>query len=192
MQFNLPNRLTISRIAMVPFIVVLLMFPGRWTCFAAALLFAAAGFTDLLDGKLARKTNQITTLGKFLDPLADKILVSAALVMLVQNTWVPGWTAVVIISRDTLVTGLRAVAARDGLVIAADRHGKFKTVLQIVALDMLVLHYDLPGIAVHDIGMIILYFSLVLTVFSGYNYFRNFRRDREGKTAVPARDSGPP
>ncbi|MDR1946060.1 MAG: CDP-diacylglycerol--glycerol-3-phosphate 3-phosphatidyltransferase [Desulfovibrio sp.] len=190
MKFNLPNRLTISRIAIVPLIVVLLMFPGVWTCFAAALLFAAAGFTDLLDGRLARKTNQITSLGKFLDPLADKVLVTSALIMLVQNGWVPGWIAVIIVGRDILVTGLRAVAVEDGVVIAADRHGKFKTVMQIIALDILILHYDLPGIAVHDIGMIILYISLALTIFSGYNYFRNFRRDRKGAPFGPARDAG--
>ncbi|MDR2604305.1 MAG: CDP-diacylglycerol--glycerol-3-phosphate 3-phosphatidyltransferase [Desulfovibrio sp.] len=189
MQLNLPTRLTVSRIAIVPVIVVLLMFPGRWTCFAATLLFAAAGFTDLLDGKLARKTNQITSLGKFLDPLADKILVSSALIMLVQNAWVPGWIAVLIISRDILVTGLRAVAAQEGVVIAADRHGKFKTVLQIVAVAVLLLHYDLAGIPVHDLGMLILYFSLALTVFSGYNYFRTFCREREGKPASPMRDN---
>jgi CDP-diacylglycerol--glycerol-3-phosphate 3-phosphatidyltransferase len=184
LQFNLPTRLTLSRIAVVPLLVVLLMFPGRWTCFIAALLFAAAGLTDLFDGRLARKTNQITNLGKFLDPLADKILVSSALIMLVQNDRIPGWAAIVIVCRDILVTGLRAVAAEDGVIIAADRHGKFKTVLQIVALVALILHYDLPGIAVHDIGMIIFYSSLVLTVFSGYNYFRNFCRDREAAPPV--------
>ncbi|MDR2124652.1 MAG: CDP-diacylglycerol--glycerol-3-phosphate 3-phosphatidyltransferase [Desulfovibrio sp.] len=192
MQFNLPTRLTISRMAIVPVIVVLLLFPGRWTCFVAALLFAAAGFTDLLDGRLARKTNQITSLGKFLDPLADKILVNSALIMLVHNTWVPGWIAVLIIGRDTLVTGLRAAAAHEGEVIAADRHGKFKTVLQIVAVDMLLLHYDLLGIPVHDIGMLVLYFSLALTLFSGYNYFRTFCRERERKPAGPLQDNGLP
>jgi CDP-diacylglycerol--glycerol-3-phosphate 3-phosphatidyltransferase len=190
MQLNLPTWLTISRMAIVPVIVVLLMFPGRWTCFVAALLFAAAGLTDLLDGRLARKTNQITSLGKFLDPLADKILVNSALIMLVQNAWVPGWAAVLIIGRDTLVTGLRAVAAKEGVVIAADRHGKFKTVLLIVAVDILLLHYDLPGIPVHDLGMLVLYFSLALTLFSGYNYFRTFYREREGKPASPLRDNG--
>jgi CDP-diacylglycerol--glycerol-3-phosphate 3-phosphatidyltransferase len=178
-NFNLPNRLTLSRIVIVPVIVVLLMLPGRWTCLIAALFFIMAGLTDLMDGRLARMNNQITNLGKFLDPLADKILVSSVLIMLVNNGWVPGWMAIIIICRDILVMGLRAIAADEGIVMAADKYGKLKTVLQIIALVPLVVHYELLGVPVHDLGMIVLYISLVLTVFSGYNYFitvyRNWR-----------------
>lgn len=174
---NLPNQLTISRILLVPVIMALLMFPGRWVCFAAGVLFAVAGFTDLIDGYLARKTNQISSLGKFLDPLADKMLVSSVLIMLVQLAWVPGWVAVVIICRDIMVTGLRAIAADDGIVIAADKYGKLKTVLQLVALEPLILHYPWFGIPMHTIGMVLLYLSLILTVFSGYNYFLNFFKE---------------
>lgn len=171
---NLPNQLTISRILVVPVIVVLLMFPGRWVCFAAGALFAVAGFTDLIDGYLARKTNQISSLGKFLDPLADKMLVSSVLIMLVERTWIPGWVAIVIICRDIMVTGLRAIASDEGIVIAADKYGKLKTVLQMVALEPLILHYTWFGIPMNSIGMVLLYLSLVLTVFSGCNYFLNF------------------
>jgi CDP-diacylglycerol--glycerol-3-phosphate 3-phosphatidyltransferase len=178
---NLPNQLTISRIVLVPVMVVLLMFPGKWTCFFAGVFFIIAAFTDLIDGYLARKENQITSLGKFLDPLADKILVSSMLVMLVQNGWVPGWIAIVIICRDTMVTGLRAIAADEGVVITADKYGKLKTVLQLVAVAPLILHYPLLGIPVHPIGMFLLYIALVLTVFSGCNYFFNFYRDWKRK-----------
>lgn len=171
---NLPNQLTISRILLVPVIVVLLMFPGRWVCLAAGALFAVAGFTDLIDGYLARKTNQISSLGKFLDPLADKVLVSSVLIMLVERTWIPGWVAIVIICRDVMVTGLRAIAADEGIVIAADKYGKLKTVLQMVALEPLILHYTWFGIPMDSIGMVFLYLSVVLTVFSGCNYFLNF------------------
>lgn len=175
-RLNLPNQLTISRILIVPVIVVLLMFPGRWTCFAAGALFAVAGFTDLVDGYVARRTNQISSLGKFLDPLADKLLVSSVLIMLVQLAWVPGWIAVIIICRDIMVTGLRAVASDEGVVIAADKYGKLKTVLQLVALEPLILHYSWLGLPVHSIGMVLLYLSLILTIFSGCNYFLNFFR----------------
>ena len=176
-RLNLPNQLTISRILLVPVIVILLMVPGRWTCFAAGALFALAGFTDLVDGWIARKTNQISSLGKFLDPLADKLLVSSVLIMLVQLAWVPGWIAVIIICRDIMVTGLRAVASDEGIVIAADKYGKLKTVLQLVALEPLILHYTWFGIPLHSIGMILLYLSLVLTIFSGCNYFLNFFKE---------------
>jgi CDP-diacylglycerol--glycerol-3-phosphate 3-phosphatidyltransferase len=182
-NFNLPNRLTLSRIVIVPVIVGLLMCPGRWTCLVASLLFVAAGLTDLMDGRLARQNNQITNLGKFLDPLADKILVNSVLIMLVGNGWVPGWAAVIIICRDVMVMGLRAIAADEGMVIAADVYGKLKTVLQIVALVPLIVHYDTFGIPVHSLGMIVLYISLALTVFSGYNYFATFYRTWRGRPA---------
>lgn len=183
---NLPNQLTISRIALVPVIVVLLMFPGKWTCFVAGLLFAVAGFTDLVDGYLARKGNQITSLGKFLDPLADKVLVSSILVMLVQLGWVPGWVAILIICRDVMVTGLRAIASDEGVVIPADQYGKVKTVLQLVALEPLILHYSWFGIPLHTIGLILLYISLVMTVFSGCNYFLRFYKDWLSKNPISA------
>ncbi len=178
---NLPNQITISRIAIVPVIIGLLMHQGPWACFFAGLLFAVAGFTDLIDGYLARRENQITSLGKFLDPLADKLLISSILIMLVQNGWVPGWVAIVIICRDVMVTGLRAIAAEEGVVIAADRYGKLKTVLQIVAIEPLILHYPLLGVPLHGIGMFLLYIALLLTVFSGCNYFLNFYRDWKRK-----------
>jgi CDP-diacylglycerol--glycerol-3-phosphate 3-phosphatidyltransferase len=178
---NLPNQITISRIALVPVMVLLLMFPGKWTCFFAGLFFIIAACTDLVDGYLARKDNQITSFGKFLDPLADKILVSSMLVMLVQNGWIPGWIAIVIICRDIMVTGLRAIAADEGIVIAADVYGKLKTVLQLVAITPLIFHYPLFGIPVHSIGIFLLYIALALTVFSGCNYFFNFYREWKRK-----------
>jgi len=180
---NLPNQLTISRILLVPALIVLLIFEGKWTCLLAGALFALAGITDLADGWLARRENQITSLGKFLDPLADKVLVSSMLVMLVQLDRVDGWVAVVIICRDIMVTGLRAIAADEGVVIAADKYGKIKTVLQLVALEPLLLHYTWFGIPMHSIGIFLLYIALVLTVFSGCNYFLNFFRDWHGTNA---------
>ena len=118
--FNHPNKLTLSRIAVVPLILVGMAYESKWSCLAAGVLFALAGVTDLLDGWLARRENLVTSIGKLLDPLADKILVCSVLIMLVQMAWIPGWVAIVIICRDIMVTGLRAVAADEGVVIAAD------------------------------------------------------------------------
>lgn len=178
--FTLPNQLTLSRILLAPVIIALLYFPGFWTCLGAGFLFTVAAFTDMIDGYLARKGNQITPLGKFLDPLADKILISSVLIMLVQNGWIDAWMAIVIICRDIMVTGLRAVAADEGVIIDADKYGKAKTVVQIVALTPLICHYPwhyggyyLP---VHEIGIFMLYIALILTVVSGVNYFMNFYR----------------
>ena len=174
---NLPTKLTISRILAVPFIILFLYVNTPWSCAVATILFTLAGFTDVIDGYIARRENQVTRLGKFLDPLADKILVCSVLVMLVHLRWAPAWIAIVIICRDIMVTGLRAIAADEGVVIAADRYGKMKTVVQMVALGPLILHYSWMGLPVERIGNFLLYIALALTVFSGYNYFMRFFRE---------------
>jgi CDP-diacylglycerol--glycerol-3-phosphate 3-phosphatidyltransferase len=190
MKINLPNQLTISRILIAPVLVLLLMFAGEWTCLLAGVLFILAGFTDLIDGYLARRENQVTSLGKFLDPLADKVLVSSVLIMLVQLDRVDGWIAVVIICRDIMVTGLRAIAADEGMVIAADRYGKLKTLLQVLALVPLILHYPWLGLPLRDIGIFLLYTALILTVFSGCNYFFTFFRNWHNKAFVTEKTDG--
>ena len=172
--FNLPNQLTISRILVVPVLVAVLAIGTQWACLLAGILFALAGFTDLVDGYLARKDNQVTSLGKFLDPLADKVLVCAVLVMLVQLGRVPAWITIVIICRDLMVTGLRAIAADKGIVLTVDNHGKLKTLVQLIALEPLILHYNWLGIPLHSLGIFLLYIALALTVFSGCKYFLHF------------------
>lgn len=133
---NLPNRLTVARIIMVPFFLLALLAPDYvgFHYLWALLLFAAASYTDHLDGKIARRTNQITNFGKFLDPLADKILVLSALVCFVQQGLAEAWVVVVILAREFMVTGVRLLAAESGQVIAANKWGKAKTVSQIVAI----------------------------------------------------------
>lgn len=173
-MFNLANNLTLARIGAVPILVVLLYFPGRGTCLAATLVFIAASVTDIVDGIVARRHNLVTTLGKFLDPLADKLLISAALIMLTRLGWVEAWVAVVIIGREIAVTGLRAVASDYGVIIAADRFGKLKTILQMVALCPLLLHYPVAGLDPAPLGETLLYAALVLTLVSGVNYFYGF------------------
>ncbi|MBG0776475.1 MAG: CDP-diacylglycerol--glycerol-3-phosphate 3-phosphatidyltransferase [Desulfovibrionaceae bacterium] len=177
-MFNLANRITLVRILAAPLLVVLMYFPqSRVACLAAMLVFIAASLTDLLDGRIARKMNMVTNFGKFLDPLADKVLVGTALIMLVDAQRAPAWVAILIVARELMVTGLRAVAADQGLVIAADRFGKLKTILQIVALCPLLLHFPWFGIDPAPIGEILLYIALVMTVFSGINYLYGFYRN---------------
>lgn len=174
MLFNSANNLTLARIGVVPLLVVMLSYPGRIMCLVAMLVFIAAAVTDIFDGYIARRFNLVTTLGKFLDPLADKLLVASTLIMLAGQGFIPAWVAVVIIGREIAVTGLRAVAADMGVVIAADAFGKLKTVMQAVALCPLILHYPWYGLDPQPLGTVLLYVALVLTVGSGINYFSNF------------------
>lgn len=173
-MYSIPNILTLLRVAAVPILMMLLAMPGPVTCPLAALVFALAAMTDLADGIIARRYNQITTVGKFLDPVADKVLVVSVLILLTGLQWVPAWVVVLIVARDILVTGLRAVAAQQGMVIAADRYGKWKTALQSIALVPLIYHYSFFGINMSVVGMVFLYGALALSVYSGWNYFVSF------------------
>jgi len=172
--WNLPNSLSLFRVACIPLLVILLFFPHKITSFLAALLFALASISDLLDGYLARRRQMVTTFGQFLDPLADKLIVSAALIMLIPLGRVPAWMVLVIIGRELAITGLRTVAVSEGQVISADKLGKKKMVFQIVAILGLLLHYEYYGINFHVIGMFFLWVAVVMTLWSGFNYFRSF------------------
>lgn len=189
-MFNLPNKITLFRILLVPLIVVLLYFEGRTTCILAALCFAVASVTDLLDGHIARRSGLVTSFGKFLDPLADKVLVSSVIIMLVELGWVEAWIAIIIICRDMIITGLRAIAADEGIVIAADKFGKMKTVLQLAALFPLIIHYPVFGFEPEPPGRFLLYMALILTVFSGINYLYKFYRIWAGQQSQNGSDEG--
>ncbi len=180
-MFNLANKLTILRILIVPLIIVLLYFEGPVVCVFATLAFMAASFTDWADGYIARRYNLITSFGKFLDPLADKVLVCSILIMFVELNWVPGWLTILIICRELVVTGLRAIAIDEGIVLAADNYGKAKTVLQIFALGGLILHYPTLGFDPQPISMFLLYISVILAVFSGINYVHVFIKQVQKK-----------
>lgn len=174
---NLPNKLTIGRVLAVPLIVALLYFENRATCLLAALVFAAASFTDFIDGMLARREGIVTNFGKFLDPLADKLLVGSTMIMLVGIDRAPAWLVIVIIARETAVTGMRTLAVEQGVVMAADKYGKIKTVLQIAALIPLLVHYEYFAVDFHALGTVLLYLALVMTVFSGANYLYRFHKN---------------
>ncbi len=169
---NLPNTLSLMRLALIPVVVICLYFPGRLGSFLAAVFFAAAAFTDLLDGFLARRYKTVTHVGKFLDPLADKLLVSVTMIMLIPLGRIPAWIVILIIAREMAVTGLRGIAVVEGKIIEASSLGKYKTVFQLVSLICLCLHYQYVSIDFHAVGITFLWMALVLTLWSGFAYFR--------------------
>ncbi|MFC1868842.1 CDP-diacylglycerol--glycerol-3-phosphate 3-phosphatidyltransferase [Thermodesulfobacteriota bacterium] len=171
---DLPNRLTIFRVACIPLVVFFLSFQGRWMSFFAALFMGMAFVTDFLDGYYARKYGAVTVLGKFLDPLADKILVSVSMIMLIPLGRIPILVVIVIIAREMAVTGLRTVAVNEGIVIQASDWGKFKTIFQAVAILALTLHYEYVDVNFHAVGMLFLWAALILTLWSGWKYFSQF------------------
>ena len=177
--WNLPNALTILRIMAIPVIVLLLFSPARVASFVASIIFLLAAITDGLDGYIARRQNIETSLGKFLDPLADKLLVITSLIMLIHLGRVPAWIVAIIAGREMAVTGLRAIAINEGIVISASQLGKYKTLLQVIATTILICHYPYYSIDFHNLGMIFLWAALVLTVWSGLDYFRGFFRQWE-------------
>ncbi|MBC5636033.1 CDP-diacylglycerol--glycerol-3-phosphate 3-phosphatidyltransferase [Ornithinibacillus sp. BX22] len=191
---NIPNRITLSRILLIPIFILLLILPlnwGEWSIgdntlpvshFIAALLFIIASATDWIDGHYARKHNLVTNLGKFLDPLADKLLVSAALILLVEIGAAPAWVVIIIISREFAVTGLRLVAAGEGIVLAAGKMGKLKTATQMIAIAALLLHNFPFSFVGFPFATIMLYVALFFTVLSGYDYFaKNIHVMRDSK-----------
>jgi CDP-diacylglycerol--glycerol-3-phosphate 3-phosphatidyltransferase len=181
--WSTPNLLTGMRIAAVPVLVFLLLFPGRLASSLAAICFVLAGATDFLDGFLARRYRSVSRIGKFLDPVADKLLVSAALIMLIPLGRVPAWIAFLIVGRELAVTGLRGLAASEGIILAPDRWGKAKTLLQMAALTCLILHYPLGSLNVQQLGTVLLWLALIITLISGVWYFQAFfRQSPEGNS----------
>jgi CDP-diacylglycerol--glycerol-3-phosphate 3-phosphatidyltransferase len=171
-----PNFMTVSRIVAVPIIVVLLMSDTRSTTFIAAVLFSLASITDYFDGYLARTRGLETKLGKILDPLADKLLVSSSLVMLASLGFMQGWIACVIIGRELAVTGLRCVLIENGQDVAASWLGKYKVGFQIAAIIPLMLHYSYLGINFNGIGEFFLWGAVLFTIWSGFDYFIKARK----------------
>ncbi|MEA1935398.1 MAG: CDP-diacylglycerol--glycerol-3-phosphate 3-phosphatidyltransferase [Thermodesulfobacteriota bacterium] len=174
--FNLPNTITLLRISVMPVLFLLLLSPGRTLSLIIAALFILAALTDLLDGYVARKYGIVTKMGKLLDPIADKIIINTAMILMIPIGYIPAWIVAIIIMRDVAVDGLRNIASSDGLVIPASKLGKQKTLCQIIAVSSLIIHYPLFGIDAHLVGIVILYFALILTIWSGVNYFVEFYR----------------
>ena len=175
----MPNTITLARISVVPFLFVLLCNPGPFWSVVLAALFVLASLTDFVDGFIARRYNLITTLGKFLDPLADKLIVNSAMILMIPSGRIEAWIVVIIIMRDLIVDGLRSMASSEGVYIQASMLGKQKTVAQIVAVTALMIHYPFLGLDANFIGAVILYVALFLTVYSGIDYAVKFFRRAE-------------
>lgn len=166
---NLPNKLTVIRICLIPFFVAALLFGGgnnQNMRIAANVIFIVASLTDMLDGKIARKYNLVTDFGKFMDPLADKLLVCSALICLIELGQLPAWIVIIIISREFIISGFRLVAADNGIVIAASYWGKFKTTFQMVAVILLI--FNIPALKV--LTNLVLAVAVALTIISLVDY----------------------
>lgn len=166
---NLPNKLTILRVIMIPFFVAALLYDGganQNMRYVAAALFIIASLTDMLDGKIARKYNLVTNFGKFMDPLADKLLVCSALICMFELRELPAWMVIIIISREFIISGFRLVASDNGVVIAASYWGKFKTTFQMIGVVLLI--FNIPALS--TLTTIIVWIALALTVISLVDY----------------------
>jgi CDP-diacylglycerol---glycerol-3-phosphate 3-phosphatidyltransferase len=182
--WNLPNTITVVRVGVVPILLLLPWFSDRPGSIFIGWCFTLAAFSDLLDGWLARRGQQVTRIGKLLDPLADKLIVSTALIVLVATERIENWAAwmaVVIVGRELAVTGLRGLASSQGQVMAASGYGKLKTFAQNVAIGAMIFHYPKLIFSFHDIGLALLGLATLLTLWSGYAYFADyFRADGRG------------
>jgi CDP-diacylglycerol--glycerol-3-phosphate 3-phosphatidyltransferase len=172
--FNIPNLLSISRILAVPVFIILMLEPSPIRALIAGVVFGLASATDWLDGYLARRWGQVTKIGKLLDPVADKILIMSALVVLVEIDIIDAWIATVFIAREFVVTGLRSIASSEGIVIPAENMGKFKVGAQIIAVLSFLLNYYLDSGWLNDIGWFTLWVAMFLSVYSAVQYFKTY------------------
>lgn len=171
---NLPNAITLLRIGVIPVLFFLLASPGETWSLIIAIIFVCAAFTDLLDGYIARRYQIVTTMGKFLDPVADKIIVNTAMILMIPIGRIPAWMVAIIIIRDFVVDGMRSIASSEGVVIDASNLGKQKTLCQIFAVTALMIHYPIFGVDAHAVGIAVLYVALFLTLYSGSDYSLKF------------------
>ncbi|MEW6347654.1 MAG: CDP-diacylglycerol--glycerol-3-phosphate 3-phosphatidyltransferase [Thermodesulfobacteriota bacterium] len=184
MKRHLPNFLTLGRMVLVPPIVVLLLFPGKMPSALAGAIFLVASLTDFLDGMVARKWGVESSFGRFLDPIADKVLVTSALIMLIGLERVPAWIVALIISREIAVSVLRAITKSWDTILQPSAAGKLKAVFQFAAVVPLIVHYPydfIVPIDFHFIGMVLLYIALALTLWSGFDYFLRFYREYDAR-----------
>lgn len=177
MKMNLPNKLTTLRVILIPFFVFFLLMAdqlGSWSVWVALIIFVAACLTDMLDGRIARKYNLITNFGKFMDPLADKLLVMAALVCFVALDRMPAWIVIIILAREFIISGFRLIAAEQGTVIAASMWGKVKTAVTMVTIIVMIPNFG--GELMYWVEQILIYASLILTVVSLADYIIKNRK----------------
>ncbi|MCC3864895.1 CDP-diacylglycerol--glycerol-3-phosphate 3-phosphatidyltransferase [Terrisporobacter petrolearius] len=167
---NLPNKLTLLRVLLIPVFVIIMMLDVTNHYLMACLIFIIASITDALDGHIARKNNLVTDFGKFMDPLADKLLVISALICMIESNLVAGWMVIIIVARELTVSILRAIAAADGKVIAASGGGKIKTISQMLAIIILLLGANIDNSMLLQVGTIFMLIATMLTLYSGADY----------------------
>ncbi|MBX7149725.1 CDP-diacylglycerol--glycerol-3-phosphate 3-phosphatidyltransferase [bacterium] len=194
MFFSLPNLLTYFRIVVIPVLMVMMMVQGdhrtllfnQWMGFFSALLFILAGITDVIDGHLARKYGQVSIIGKFLDPMADKLIMMAVMVLMIPMGRLPAWLVVLLLFRETLITGLRSVAAGEGIIIDADKLGKKKTICFNIGLSALLIYYPLPYLhtSAYTVGWFAMILGSVLSLISGYFYMSRFFKEMSQKNKL--------
>ncbi len=180
--WTVANGVTLVRVAAIPAFLFYAYYESRFDSFVAALIYAAVSATDFLDGWLARRRDEITVIGKFLDPLADKLIAMAALVMLVHLGRIGAWVVILLLARELAVTGLRTIAMSEGIVIAAGKEGKYKTAIQLIGIVFLLLHYRYPidffaftvEVDANRVGSLLVYLSLVFSLWSAAKYFAGF------------------
>lgn len=167
---NLPNKLTLFRIFLIPVFIIVMLLNIQNQYLIACIIFIIASITDAIDGYIARKYNLVTDFGKFMDPLADKLLVISALICMIEKGLVLGWMVIIIVARELTVSILRAIAAADGKVIAASGGGKLKTISQMIAIPLLLLGAEFENILLINIGTIAILIATLLTLYSGWEY----------------------
>ena len=186
------NIITVGRMFLIPVVMAFLFTDAPWAGWTAMVIFVIAGISDLIDGYLARLYEQVSIVGSFLDPLADKLMVMAVMVMLIPWGRIPPWLVVVLLARELVITGLRGIASAEGIIISASAGGKFKTAYQIFGLSFLLIHYRYLDIDCHRVGLWLLYMSAGISLWSGWMYCYEFwkisklRKSGEGSEAEPA------
>jgi CDP-diacylglycerol--glycerol-3-phosphate 3-phosphatidyltransferase len=173
MKWTISNQLTIGRVLAIPLFMALFLVPGDIGHWLSGILFMIAAATDWLDGYLARSRGEVTPFGRFLDPVADKLLVAAALVLLVSADMAPALLAIIIIGREITIGALREWLAQRATIVHVSLIAKWKTAIQLLAISALLLHVDLFGISMHEMGLVLLWIAAVLTLWSGYEYIRD-------------------
>lgn len=190
--FNIPNSITYLRILLIPFVIVLLSLKTPLYCVLAVAIFAIAAISDFFDGYLARRLKLVSVTGKFLDPLADKLMVMATTIQLAAMGWLPAWIPILVLARELAVQGLRQIAVGEGLIIAAGTGGKLKTALQLVGLVGLLVHYTYPihilgwqtSMNFHRVGLVLFLLSLLFSLLSAYQYFKAFIQALDKKSTT--------
>jgi CDP-diacylglycerol--glycerol-3-phosphate 3-phosphatidyltransferase len=174
---NLPNAITMLRILIIPVLFFLLVPPDQFWSLVLATVFIAASLTDLLDGYIARKYQLITVMGKFLDPIADKLVINTAMILMIPIGRIPAWVVAIIIIRDFFVDGIRSIATSEGVIIQASNLGKKKTLCQVFAVSALMIHYPFLGADAHTVGTFLLFLALILSIVSAIEYFVKFIKE---------------